>query len=63
MRRPQRLHECLQSLAAQTLREFELILVDMSDGSVSSIVEEMSGQLPAFRHLKLDGVHPHVRRR
>src|SRR5437868_12944349 len=29
----------------------------MSDGSVSSIVEEMSGQLPAFRHLKLDGVH------
>jgi len=30
VRRPQRLRECLQSLAAQTLREFELILVDMS---------------------------------
>ena len=56
VRRPQRLRECLQSLAAQTLREFELILVDMSDGSVSSIVEKMTGQLPAFRHLKLDGV-------
>jgi glycosyltransferase involved in cell wall biosynthesis len=55
VRRPQRLRECLQSLAAQSFREFELVLVDMSDGSASSIVEEMHGHLPAFRHLKMDG--------
>jgi glycosyltransferase involved in cell wall biosynthesis len=55
VRRPQRLLECLQSLAAQTLRNFELILVDMSDGSISTIVEEMRAHLPAVRHLRLNG--------
>jgi glycosyltransferase involved in cell wall biosynthesis len=55
VQRPQRLCECLQSLAAQTFRNFELVLVDMSDGSMSSMVEKMRGHLPAVRHLKLNG--------
>ena len=55
VRRPQRLCECLQSLAVQTFRNFELVLVDMSDSSVSSMVEKMREHLPAVRHLKLNG--------
>ena len=55
MRRPQRLRECLQSLAAETFRNFELVLVDMSRGLTSTIVEEMREYLPALRHLKLKG--------
>ena len=54
MRRPQRLRECLQSLAAQTFRNFELVLVDMSGGLSSTTVEEMRECLPALRHLKLN---------
>ncbi len=53
MRRPQRLRECLQSLAAQTFRKFELVLVDMSAGSVTPIVGEMRTSLPIVRHLRL----------
>jgi len=52
VRRPQCLRECLQSLAAQTYREFELVLVDMSEGSMTSIVEEMQARLPIVRHLR-----------
>jgi glycosyltransferase involved in cell wall biosynthesis len=55
VRRPQRLRECLQSLAAQTFRNFELVLVDMSGGLTSTMVEEMREYLPALRHLKLNG--------
>jgi glycosyltransferase involved in cell wall biosynthesis len=54
--RPQRLRECLQALSAQTYREFELVLVDMSENSMTSIVEEMRACLPVIRHLKLNGV-------
>jgi glycosyltransferase involved in cell wall biosynthesis len=54
VRRPRRLRECLRSLAAQSFREFELVLVDMSDGSASTTAEEMSGHLPTVRHLKLN---------
>jgi len=53
VRRPQRLRECLQTLGAQTYREFELVLVDMSEGSMTSIVEEMRAPLPIVRHLRL----------
>jgi O-antigen biosynthesis protein len=53
VRRPQRLRECLQTLAAQTCREFELVLVDMSESSMTSIVEEMEARLPRVRHLRL----------
>jgi glycosyltransferase involved in cell wall biosynthesis len=53
VRRPQRLRECLQSLAAQTYREFELVLVDMSEDSMTSIVGEMRARLPIVRHLRL----------
>ena len=53
VRRPQRLRECLQSLAAQTYRGYELVLVDMSEGSMTSIVEEMRSRLPVVRHLRL----------
>jgi glycosyltransferase involved in cell wall biosynthesis len=53
VRRPQRLRECLQTLAAQTYREFELVLVDMSEVSMTSIVEEMRARLPIVRHLRL----------
>ena len=55
VQRLQRLRECLQSLAAQTFRNFELVLIDMSDGSISTMVEEMRGHLPAVRQLKLNG--------
>jgi glycosyltransferase involved in cell wall biosynthesis len=58
VRRPQRLRECLQALAAQTYREFELVLVDMSEESMTSIVEEMGTRLPAVCHLRLNGVYP-----
>jgi hypothetical protein len=49
VRRPQRLRECLQSLAVETFRNFELVLVDMSGGLTSTIVEEMRECLPALR--------------
>jgi len=39
--RRQRLAECLQSLAARTFRNFELLLVDMSGGLTSTMVEEV----------------------
>ena len=52
VRRPQRLRECLQALAAQTCREFELVLVDMSEGSMTSIIEEIGASLPTVRHLR-----------
>jgi len=39
--RRQRLRECLQSLAARTFRNFELLLVDMSGGLTSTMVEEV----------------------
>jgi len=55
VRRPQRLRECLPSLAVETFRNFELVLVDMSGGLTSTIVEEMRECLPALRHLKLNG--------
>jgi glycosyltransferase involved in cell wall biosynthesis len=54
VRRPQRLRECLQSLAAQTYRKFELVLVDMSEGSMTSIVGKMRARLPLVRHLQLE---------
>jgi GT2 family glycosyltransferase len=47
VRRPQRLRECLQSLAAQTYRKFELVLVDMSEGSMTSIVGECERASPS----------------
>lgn len=53
VRRPERLRECLQSLAAQTYRKFELVLVDMSEDSMTSIVGEMRARLPIVRHLRL----------
>ena len=53
VRRPQRLRQCLQTLAAQTYREFELVLVDMSEGSMASLIEEMRAGLPTVRHLRL----------
>jgi glycosyltransferase involved in cell wall biosynthesis len=53
LQRPQRLRECLQALAAQTYREFELVLVDMSEGSMTSIVGEMRAHLPIVRHLRV----------
>jgi glycosyltransferase involved in cell wall biosynthesis len=52
VQRRHRLRECLTSLAAQTFRDFEAVLVDMSDGAASAIIEEV--QLPALRHLKLN---------
>jgi hypothetical protein len=49
------LRECLQSLAAQTFRNFELVLIDMSGGLASTIVEGMRENLPALRRLELNG--------
>lgn len=53
MRRPQYLRECLQAVAVQTYREFELVLVDMSEGSMTPILGEMRARLPLIRHLWL----------
>jgi len=53
VRRAQRLRECLQTLAAQTYREFELVLVNMNESPMTSIVEEMRTHLPIVRHLRL----------
>lgn len=53
--RTERLRECLESIARQTFCDFEVILVDMSDGACAGagVIAEFHSRLPAFVHLKM----------
>ena len=48
--------DALESLAKQTLRDFEVVLVDMSDGHMESKIEAIGGQLPKLVHLHPPGL-------
>ena len=49
--RPARLAEALASLARQTFRQFEAVVVDMGDEANWSVVEQASAGLPSVQHL------------
>jgi glycosyltransferase involved in cell wall biosynthesis len=50
--RKERLREALESLANQTRRDFEVVVVDMSrQGHASSVLKHFGGRLPYVRHL------------
>lgn len=49
--RNEQLGEALESLASQTRRDFEVIVVDMNKGSVAPILESFRKRLPQVRHL------------
>lgn len=51
--RGHRLREALESLAHQTQRNFEAVIVDMSGGHVVSIVEDYYERLPQIQHLQI----------
>jgi glycosyltransferase involved in cell wall biosynthesis len=53
--RPVRLTECLESLSTQSCRDFEVVVVDMSDGTARPIVEAFRTRLPALNHLETNG--------
>jgi glycosyltransferase involved in cell wall biosynthesis len=46
------LNEALESLAQQTYRSFEVVIVDMSGGHAASIVKRHNEQLPRTQHLQ-----------
>jgi len=48
-----RLVEALESLASQTRRDFEVVVVDMSDGAQDAVLAPFYERLPALRHLAL----------
>ncbi len=48
--------DALESLAAQTHRDFEVVLVDMSDGRMQNKIEAGRGRLPHFLHLRPPGL-------
>ncbi len=50
--RSDRLREALESLANQTLRNFETVVVDMSDGTVASILQDYQNRLH-IQHLEI----------
>lgn len=43
------LAEALESLAAQTRRDFEVVVVDMSGGKIAAVLERVGPRLPALR--------------
>ncbi len=49
--RPARLAEALASLAQQTFRDFEVVIVDMGGQANRAVVEQASTRLPAVTHL------------
>src|SRR5215216_3956791 len=52
LNRNERLGEALESLANQTRRDFEVVIVDMSrKGDTSSVLEHFSQRLPQVKHL------------
>jgi glycosyltransferase involved in cell wall biosynthesis len=48
----ERLAEALESLALQTRRDFEVVVVDMSQGAVKAALAQVAPRLPALRHLE-----------
>lgn len=48
-----RLAEALESLARQSRRDFEVVLVDMSGGASAAALAQVADQLPALRHLAI----------
>jgi len=48
--------DALASLAGQTHRDFEVVLVDMSDGSMQEKIEACHAQLPRLLHLRPPGL-------
>jgi glycosyltransferase involved in cell wall biosynthesis len=53
--RPQRLSECLESLAAQRDRRFEVVVVDMSGGAARAAVDAVRDWLPGLVHVDTGG--------
>src|SRR5438270_6487491 len=49
--RNEQLCEALESLAGQTRRDFEVVVVDMNEGGVAPLLERFRGRLPRVRHL------------
>jgi glycosyltransferase involved in cell wall biosynthesis len=52
-----RLADALASLAVQTLRDFEVVLVDMSAGRMEGVLEGLGPSLPSVRRLVPTGRH------
>ncbi|HEX7517373.1 MAG TPA: glycosyltransferase [Chthoniobacterales bacterium] len=50
------LMDALESLATQTHRDFEVVLVDMSDGCMENKIGAMRGRLPQLLHLRPPGL-------
>lgn len=51
--RGDRLREALESLANQTLRRFEAVIVDMSGGQAATVLDDYQNRLPHLQHLKI----------
>jgi glycosyltransferase involved in cell wall biosynthesis len=47
------LGDALESLARQSRKDFEVVVVDMSDGSVGPLLNRLSSQLDHVRHLEV----------
>jgi hypothetical protein len=47
------LAEALESLARQTRRDFEVVVVDMNERNVSPVLERFHGRIPQVRHLAI----------
>ncbi len=45
--------EALESLAAQNERDFEVVLVDMSDGKMEAQIAAVGARLPSLQHLRI----------
>jgi len=50
-----RVSEALASLACQTWRDFEVVVVDMSGGGLGAVLAQSAPRLPGLRHLALPG--------
>ena len=51
--RVDRLREALESLAAQSRRDFEVVVVDMSRGKASSVIKDLKRRVPALVHVRM----------
>jgi hypothetical protein len=49
------LHDAVDSLAAQSRREFEVVIVDMSGGPAHAVIEQLRSRLPKVTHLDTRG--------
>jgi len=51
--RHNRLADALESLARQEWRDFEVVVVDMSEGKVASTLDQFNTRVPGLRHVAL----------